>query len=115
MEIEKMWTGIETFSSVVNPEKAQVTPMTIFGVVIDSTSPFRLSQFTDSVFNDFKSNIKLIDDSFNPASPEPHLGVQPFIHLFTYSTSAIDSPKVRSIGDIVLLKNAKVLLLQTTN
>lgn len=86
--------GIAKQGKSGNPFRAST-----FGVVIDSTRPYKTQ-----AANDYVTKIKMIDEGYNPKLTEGGFRKhRKFFHLFIYTHRIEDAPEVGSIGDIVRL------------
>ena len=65
---------------------------------MDATGSYK----TDDSY-DYVCKMKLIDESHNPLNNEGEK--LPFVQIFIFTSKLSESPVVRRVGDIVLLKN----------
>lgn len=89
----------KTLEKIVEfPEKN----MTTIGVILDSTGNYK----TDDSY-DYVNKIKIIDishypkNSKNPKNPK----IEPYVMIFIFTSKLKETPVIRKIGDIILLKN----------
>lgn len=85
-----------TLKDVVNfPEKIAST----LGVILDFTGTYR----TDDSF-DYVTKLRVIDNTYNPKA-KLDLNTEPTVFIFIYTKTEAEAPKLRNVGDIILLRN----------
>lgn len=88
--------NIMSLNDIVSmPEKKQST----VGIILDATGRYK----TDNSY-DYVCKIKIVDQSYNPISKNVK-DKSPFVQVFIFSSKLDDSPVVRKIGDVILLRN----------
>ena len=90
---EKNYKDLKTI--VTYPEKNLST----IGVILDATGNYK----TDESY-DYVNKIKIIDNTHNPIK-NTNKKVQPFVQVFIFTSKLKETPVIRKIGDIVLLRN----------
>lgn len=71
------------------------------GIILDATGDYK----TDDSY-DYVTKIKIIDQTYNPASGKLNKK-KGYVMAFVFSYKLADTPHIRKLGDIILLRNFK--------
>lgn len=90
---------LDLASIVEKPEKQ----LSCFGIVLDATGAYKTYDSTDYV-----TKLKIVDSSFNFENKVP---LKRYIHVFIYSATPEEAPRITRLGSVIKLKGFDVTVI----